>query len=360
MAMTTPSMPSVNPLNPTLYALLEHKFGEVKISNAGASANIQRFADPYNPGRVIKRAHWWGEYYCVNCPFCNDYGQKLWINHLYGADYNSKTGRRTDTFLAHCYKNGCLAVEGRPLQLEQMIFGPGRRIVKSLPVRLGDPSAAAEVLTQPGTIIPLTDLPTDHRAVVYLRSRNFDVAELTATFGLGLCVDAPPKPHGLMNNRIYIPTYMDGQLVAWQGRLTRPSRYEREPKYYTQGRKSLALYNYAAAARQDYLIIVEGAPSVWRIGAPAVSLFGKSLSFWQENTIATTWNGKPVFIVFDYGETDAIEKAAAQLCRHNLHVVPVLMPDERDPADYSRAELRELLSRAAAQVNVSVDLSTLR
>jgi hypothetical protein len=99
---------------------------------------------------------------------------------------------------------------------------------------------------------------------------------------------------------------------------------------------------------------------VWRLGAIGVSLFGKTLSFWQENTIATTWAGKPVFVVLDKGEDDAIEKATMQLCRHNLQVIPVLMPDDRDPADYSKQDLRDLLLAAADSVGVSVTLSSLR
>jgi hypothetical protein len=358
MAMTKSSAPKVNPLNPNLYALLEHKFGEVKFANAGSAANIQRFPDPLHPGRIITQAHWWGEYYCVCCPFCNDVGHKLWINHLYGADYDQRTGRRTDTFLAHCYKNDCVAQDGRAGQLEDMIFGPGKWGAKRMPIRSGDVASSSETIEAPGDIIDLRDLPPTHPAIQYLTSRQFDINELAETFHVGLCTDASSR-YRIMNGRIYIPSLFNGQLVAWQGRLTRNTSNKQEIKYYTQGRKSRALYNYDNACRQPAVVLVEGAPSVWRLGRSGVSLFGKTLSYWQENTVATTWAGKPVFVMLDCDAQKELEQVVTQLCQHNVHVVPVVLPDARDPADYSREELRDILSSAAASVDVSADISFL-
>lgn len=358
MAMTKPSTPRVNPLNPTLYALLAHKFGEIKIANAGSAANIQRFPDPLKPGRIVTQAHWWGEYYCVNCPFCNDVGNRLWINHLYGADYNPHTGRRTDTFLAHCYKNSCLAVEGRSAQLEDMIFGPGRWANRKLAIRTGDLSQATTTVETPGEIIPLRDLLAYHPVVEYLSARNFDIEDLSNTFQLGVCINAAPRWR-IMNGRIYIPSFFNKKLVAYQGRLARNVTDKQEIKYYTQGRKSQALYNYDTAKNESAVVVVEGAPSVWRIGRAGVSIFGKTLSHWQENTIATTWAGKPVFVVLDCDAQKELEHVVTQLCQHNLHVVPVVLPDARDPADYSRSDLRDILSAAAAEVGVAANFSFL-
>ena len=361
MAMPAKSMstPSINPLNPTLYGLLEHKFGDVKIANPGCAANIQKFADPLRPGKVIQQAQWWGEYYCVHCPFCNDMGHKLWINHLYGSEYNERTGRRSHTFLAHCYKNSCLAVAGRSQQLEDMIFGPGRRYIKTMAIRSGETAPALEVLEPPGEIVSLLDLPIDHPACEYLWSRGFDVGELAEVFSLGVCVQAKPR-YRIMQDRIYIPAHFQRELVVWQGRLCHQPTGKNEIKYYTQGKKSRALYNYDVACLQPFAVVVEGCPSVWRLGRVGVALFGNTMSHWQENTIATTWAGKPVFVVLDYGADAELEKIATQLCRHNVSLIPMIMPDARDPADYSRAELRDMLHSAAKSVGVDVDLNSLR
>lgn len=357
MTMTQSSRSAIDPLNPTLYALLEHKFGEVRIANAGAAARIQRFQDPRN-GKIVTRAQNWGEYYCVCCPFCREQNFKLWINHLYGATTDPRTGRRSDTFLAHCYRNDCLEVPGRSSHLEDMIFGPGHTVSRNVVIKQGTLTDIDAPLDFPGDIISLTALQPHHPAVEYLTDRGFDVAELSEVFNVGVCVDAVPR-YTIMNGRIFIPVFFNGKLVAWQGRLSRNAS-KGEIKYYTQGKKSRVLYNYDVAAKEELVILVEGAPSVWRLGKPAVCLFGKTLSYWQENTVATTWSGKPVFVVLDCDAQKELEQAVMQLCQHNLKVVPVVLPDERDPADYSRAELHDILSAAASAVGVPADLSFLR
>jgi hypothetical protein len=357
MAMTHASRPSATALNPTLYAFLQHKFRDVRFANQGSSAVVQRIQDPLNPKRTLTNAQQWGEYYCVCCPFCNDVGNKLWINYLYGADYNPKSGRRTDTHLAICYKNNCIESPERREQLEDLIFGPGRHLLAKVPIQAGDTTIGPQQISVPGKIVNLLELADTAPAVEYLTGRNFDIELLTNVFGVGVCTEPYPQ-YRLMRGRIYIPSYFNQQLVAWQGRL--PTTQKVDMKYYTAGSKSRTLYNYDLACRQECVVIVEGAPSVWRLGAIGVSLFGKTLSSWQENTITTTWTGKPVFVVLDKGEEAAIEKATMQLCRHNLQVIPVLMPDERDPADYSKQDLRDLLLAAADSVGVSVTLSSLR
>lgn len=357
MTMTQPTRPSVNPLNPTLYALLEHKFGEVRIANAGASARVQRFQDP-RTNKIVTRSSGWGEYYCVCCPFCRETNFKLWINHLYGSTCNSRTGRRNDTYLATCYRNGCTEKEGRLGQLEDLIFGPGTTMRRNMVIRQGTVSESSDTLDLPGDILPLESLPAYHPAIEYLTSRDFDIHELATVFNVGVCSNPSQRYRG-MAGRIFIPAYFNGRLVAWQGRLPRAAR-SGEIKYYTQGRKSFALYNYDAAAKENAVVIVEGAPSVWRIGRAGVCLFGKTLSQWQENTVATTWAGKPVFVMLDCDAQKELEQAVMQLCQHNLQVVPVVLPDARDPADYSRAELHGILSAAASSVGVSADLSFIR
>lgn len=338
------------PLNAALYAALEHKFGSVRVANEGAPAHIQRFPDPLNPGKFVTRAQSWGEYYCVCCPFCNDTGHKLWINHRYGATYDERTGRRSDTYLACCYKNDCVKQPGRATQLEQLIFGPGKPLIKKAVIRATSINAEALELKVPGVVAPLSELPDTHPALAYLKSRGFDPAYLEDRFDLGVCT-TPSTRYYMMQDRIYIPSYFNRKLVAWQGRLAREAS-KREIKYFTQGKKSLALYNYDTACQQACAVLVEGAPSVWRLGELGVGLFGKTLSYWQENTIATTWAGKPVFVVLDYDAGPELEAAVAKLCQHNLQVVPVLLPDARDPAEYSRVDLHRLLSAAATSVGV--------
>lgn len=342
--------PPSGPLNATLFNFLVHKFRDVRIANQGAAAVTRRVRDPVNPNKTRVQGVSWGEYYCVCCPFCNDTGHKLWINHTYAAEVDSRTGRRMNTHLAVCYKNDCVDSPERREQLQDLIFGPGRAIVSRMPISAGVVVTEPQEVSTPGEVVPLDSLPRDHIAVSYLTRRGFDCRELSADFSVGFCVRAGAR-YSAMQGRIYIPSFFNCSLVAWQGRA--PTDQKMQMKYYTGGTKSRALYNYDVAKNQSAVVIVEGAPSAWRLGKYGVSLFGKTMSYWQENTVATTWVGKPVFVVLDFGEEAALNKIQEQLMRHNLSVVPICMPDNRDPAEYDRDELFDFLSRRARSLGIN-------
>lgn len=354
--MTMATAPrKTNPLNPTLYGLLEHKFGTVRIANEGVSAQSRTIMDPIRR-RPIKLATQSGEYYCVCCPFCNDHGHKLWINHQYGKSADPNTGRRTDTHLAICYKNHCLEVPGRYMQLEDIVFGAGRKMIKNMVIRQVSGEMEHRHTEPPGKILGFDALPNYHPAAEYLTGRGFDPLQLSADFQVGVCVEPRDDRFRLMRGRIYIPVMFNRQLVGWQGRVVGDGGV---PKYYNSPgmQKSRVLYNYDAAVDMPAVVVVEGVPSVWRIGRAAVCLFGKTMSIWQCNTIATAWSGKPVFLMLDHDAQTELDSAVTELCRHGVNVVPVVLPDARDPADYSREELKQVLRAAADAVEVKVDLS---
>lgn len=359
MAMASPVARGVEPLNPTLYAMLEHKFGTVQIHNAGCRAQFETKPDPFNPGRTRKEYYFYGEYYAICCPFCKESGFRLWVNYLYGEEFRENTMRRSNTHLAICYRNNCLKKPGLSKQFEDLVFGHNKRALPKMPIRMADPETSLVAIEAPGQIVPLTDLPADHPAITYLRSREFDPAELTDNFNVGLCVAPDKDKFRLVQNRIYIPVTFNRRLAGWQGRSVGEASYG--PKYYNSPgmQKSRVLYNYDTASKQPLVVVVEGVPSVWRIGAPAVCLFGKSMSHWQRTTIATTWAGKPVFLLLDSDAQAELERGVVELCEHDLQVVPVILPDKRDPADYTRAQLKDLLGSAADAVGVAADLSFL-
>jgi hypothetical protein len=355
MKMAVTKTPSSNPLNPVLYGLLAHKFGDVNIANEGVPAQVEQFDDPLRRGRSTARGNW-GEYYCVCCPFCRDQRHRLWVNHTYGADI--RNGRRANTHLVVCYNENCLDKPGRLEQFEDMVFGAGRRFMLRTPIRSVAFDAALTRAEPPGDILPLDSLPEYHPAIEYLTSRGFtDIRELVDLFQVGVCVNPRLDKHRIMHGRIYIPIYFHSQLVGWQGRVVGDTKMT--VKYYNGMRKSQVLYNYDNAATQPVVVVVEGVPSVWRLGLAGVCIFGKTLSAWQCNTIATTWAAKPVFVVLDHDAQTELEQVVTSLCQRNLNVVPVILPDARDPADYTRAELFEILSAAAEAVDVTADLSFL-
>ncbi|NDD52689.1 hypothetical protein EBZ39_02210 [bacterium] len=360
MTMTVAASNGIEPLNPVLYGLLRRKFGAVRVHNSGSPAQFQMLPDPMQPGALRKEYYVYGEYYAVCCPFCKESGFRLWINHLYGSELRFNAFQRTNTHLAVCYRHDCLRQPGRRKQLEDLIFGHNRFFPAAMPIRQVDVvDVPAAQITKPGEIIPLADLPHDHAAVQYVRSRNFDPAYLSNNFGVGVCVNPTTDKLRIMKNRLYIPIVVNGVLTGWQGRAVDDSAYG--PKYYNVPgmQKSRLLYNYDVASKQSCVIIVEGVPSVWRLGAPAVCLFGKTMSHWQRTTIATTWPNLPVFLLLDNDAETEMEIGVNELCRHDVQVIPVFLPDSRDPADYQRSELKTLLADSAAVQNITADLSFL-
>lgn len=351
MTMTAPGFVAVDPLNPTLYNLLEHKFGEIKIANEGVSADVQELPDPFHPGRTITHSNGWGEYYRINCPFCNDVGHKLWINHLYGADYTN--GRRTNLHRAICYKNNCLSAPGRREQLEMMVFGPGRPLMRKMPIKVATQEFVQLAVSPPGDIIPVDTLYEGHPALEYLRQRNFDPAALAQDFGIGFCAKATQERVRIASGRLYIPISFHGKLVGWQARAVGDTN--KNLKYFNcpGTSKSRMLYNYDRASREPFVIVVEGVPSVWRLGAAAICLFGKTMSLWQRTTISTTWSGKPVFMMLDNDARGEMEQAVQLLQQAHVKVIPIYLPDKRDPADYSREEIISLISMTGAAAGLA-------
>lgn len=351
MTMMASSESAADPLNPTLYSLLQRKFGDIKIANEGCSAHVQNYPDPFHPGRFITQADTWGEYYCVNCPFCKDTRQRLWVNHLYGSEYDKN--RRLYTHLANCYNEGCLSKPGRREQLEDLVFGYGKPIMTRVPIKAGTAEYAHRATEPPGEVVPVDQLYDGHPARDYLVSRGFDPAELAKDFHIGLVTKAASDRLRITQNRLYIPILFNSRLVGWQARAVGDNA--NGPKYFNGPgtSKSKMLYNYDQAARQPYLVVVEGVPSVWRLGAAAVALFGKTMSLWQQTTIATTWAGKPVFVMLDADAQQEMTETVKALTKRAVQVVPVYLPDKRDPADYPREEIISLISMTGAAAGLT-------
>lgn len=338
------------PLNPTLYRLLCQKFGEVKCANEGCPAYFSRLPNPLNPRRKVIHSASWGEYYRVCCPFCADTRHRLWINHRYASEV--EFGKRQLTYLAVCYNNDCLKQEGRSEQLEQIIFGVGRNLrPRPLPVRPVTSVFEPAPIEPPGEIIKLSDLPATHSARLYVQSRRFDPDWLTLQFGIGFVANVSDPKYAAMRERLYIPIMYRNELIGWQCRAITPNAM---PKYLNAPnmRKSAMLYNYDNAATQPYVIVVEGVPAVWRLGSAAVCLFGKSMSMFQHNLIAKTWAGKPVFLMLDNDAKPEMAHAQVLLQQHSLTVVPIELPDARDPADYSVESITDILVNRATSAGV--------
>lgn len=182
-----------------------------------------------------------------------------------------------------------------------------------------------------GKTVPLTSLPADHPAVVYLRQRRFDPAYAERVYGISYCIEAAPESRakgiyyglvapGLRNTytgRIIIPIRVDGHTVGCQGRCIDALTSDGEKIVYDgsrwvyvgDGTKKLRKYlNVVGMSRNDALfgfdqadlwntdngyyganrrcVLVEGPLDALRVGPPAIAILGAHLSPRQASRIA--------------------------------------------------------------------------
>lgn len=350
------------PLNPTLYNLLKQRFQSVQVANENSAMTGYNAPSSITPGRLEYIVSSWGEYYRVRCPFCKDNRHRLWINHLYGQP-NRNRNNYPESWLAVCYNEGCTSNPSNRHTLERMIFGfqnaHDRRPI--MVIEIGEDNSLPLGLAQPpGEILPLSACSADHPARLYLIDRRFDPDWLAANFKVGVVfsVDSSlDERYRLMQNRIYMPVYMNGALVGWQGRLTWDPPKGGPPKYFTLPSmpKRRILYNIDIARHWPFVCVVEGLPSVWRIGGPAVAMFGKTLGQGQQLLLLQLWAGKPIVLLLDPDARDEMEGILRELTNASTSpIVPVWLSQGYDPADYTHEAIVSMIRSAAGAVGIDL------
>jgi DNA primase len=160
-----------------------------------------------------------------------------------------------------------------------------------------------------------------------------------------------------MQGRIYIPIWMNNQLVSWQGRWPEDLNWKAVsiPKYYNRpGPKGRMFYNNDTAMNWPFVVVVEGIPSVWRIGGPAVSMLGKSMTG-PQRLLLQRWAGKPIIIMLDHDaflESEGLLRELRTMVQSP--VIEVRLPDNYDPGDYSHEADVAMICAAAAQQGIAL------
>lgn len=343
------------PLCPDLYNRLVRVFGAVGVASPGEElvaaprAGLFRIGggdDDYVDIEVTSP----GEYYTVNCPFCSDRRKRLWINHRW-AEYPR---------LAICYNEGCLEKGGLG-PLRRMVMLPYR--AKALDVRRGTREAATlGPVSPPGPCRPLSALPDDHPARVYVRdTRGFDPDWLTRTFGVGVCDGVFADLHRSMIGRLYVPIMMRGELVGWQGRYAADLNWAATGihKYHTMSgfAKRLALYNYDSAVQYPVVVVREGVTDVWATGPNAVAAFGHKLSFGQRQLLLRNWADRGGVLVLGLDpevevlDTDGIRELRTAFAERFL---VARVPAGVDPGALSPEANAFYIAEAAAAAGISL------
>ena len=324
------------PLNEELYQRLKERFGSVIIANEGVPM-LTVAVPSVVTGQIRNIVVTAGETYRVACPYCGDTRHRLWIGYMYGQASSSREGA-TENWLANCFHNEgvCLAEYIRRKDLENRIFGFRNRAerMRVMPIREGNWQLAEELAAakSPGEVVLLSQLPPDHVACRYLVGRDYDPMLLAAQYGVGYCLRNDPL-YRTANQRIIIPIYMYNQRVGWQARATND---QDQPKYWFRPNmpKSRMLYNFDVASKWPFVIVTEGAVKVWRIGAPSVAIFGKSLSMYQRSLIEQTWAGKPVLLLLDEDAADNMIGIIREIERSAIvQIVPIYLPKGSPNAD---------------------------
>lgn len=344
------------PLNEPLYHALKERFGSVIVANEGFGMNAVKMPHPIT-GRMTTVISAAGEYYRVCCPHCRDGRHRLWFNHFYGQG-NQFTGR-PETWLVICYNQHCIDSPGRRQQLEYMILGMRNRPARNQVLSIGsglssEPRQLAQV-EPPGELVQLQYLPAEHPARLYLIARGYDPDYLGTAFNICYCQQASSH-YRPAQSRIVIPILMGGVLVGWQCRYVGDADWKTVPKYYGRPNmpKKLMLYNVDVAEQMPFVVVVEGAPSVWKIGAPAVALLGKTLSAAQQ-MLLRKWSGKPVVLILDPDAREEMEGILNELVRLGTSpIVPIYLPEGMDPGDLTHEANVNMIRGHAAQAGIQL------
>lgn len=137
------------------------------------------------------------------------------------------------------------------------------------------------------------------------------------------------------------------------------------PKWWTAtgSTPSQTLYNMDHAMEWPFLVVCEGPFDVMALGSPygpclpgpGVAVIGKCMSPTQRELVMRHWGDKPVFVMFDGDARDDTYKACDRLeGKGHSCVMPVLLPDGKDPNDLPHGAVWQKVLSAAAMRGVDL------
>lgn len=224
----------------------------------------------------------------------------------------------------------------------------------------------------PSQIMPLTCLPEDNPAIVYLKSRGFDPDELDKDFGFRYCAKGRVFSHVPFDasNTLIIPIYAENDFLGWQARLlynpksvseevlqamgytTRKDNGElrRPPKYLTSPglNKKEMLYNVDWAKQYDTVVVTEGVFDCIRVGRQGVATLGKLVSDYQKKMLVSLWKTVVLLLDPDASETQA-NLVKDLTVPGGPRIVPVTLQGYKDAGECPRDELWKQIDSALTQ-----------
>jgi hypothetical protein len=339
------------PLRPELYTRLKHCSlfgGHVRIANEGEAMSAVIVREALS-GRKRLHVRSPGEYYCVNCPFCNDTRQRLSINHMWGYLHPETKDRHL--WLCHCHNEGCIKSYDRQKVLYNEVFSDFHHEDRDVVLTGNRPTSLAPTKADwPGLMVLIKDLAPSHPARKYLEGRGYDAQWLSDVMDVRLCLEHFDRFY-MAAGRIIIPVYMEGELVGWQARHVGDPRDKEVPKYWSMPgwKKTQCLYNFDNAKKHEHVVVCEGPTDVWSVGDDAVALFGKTASTTQLDLITRHW--KKVFICLDGDAPEDAQHLYDALGSRIQEKVLVTLPSACDPGNMPQPTLRNMIFGSYAGVN---------
>lgn len=198
-----------------------------------------------------------------------------------------------------------------------------------------------EIALPDGFTEPTVELPR------YFHERGI-TPKRVARYGLGYVPKDYPSKH---RNRLVVPVYLHGKRVLYVARYMRakPPGDTKKTVYPFGGRPNRVLFNYDRAKDCRRIYLVEDVFSAMAIGRGAMATLGTQFSQYQLELLLRT-SADEIVIIWD---RDTKAKKGQSGYEKALKLAPRLaefwrvrvveLPDDRDPDELPRRELRQLV-----------------
>lgn len=343
-------------LNPELYNALLRSFGSAVVHNENerVSLSLEKQGSALSGGTERLRIRG-GEYYAVNCPFCDDEHKHLWVSHVWDTYVRMDRDRVFNGGLhtACCYRRDCLKDKAKRSRFTEMVWGP--REVSAL--TSGAPAVRAPVIidgvTERGepVVVPFPDChrhsvrPLPPAALAYLASRPNPVTMEELEFNYSAVWHEAPFYFGAP--AIVFPVFAQGKYLGWQERYALAGDPPGDlPKYHIPKgfKKSWCLFNIDRASYYPYVVLTEGVFDAVKAGPSGVAMFGKAPGVWQTRLLQAKWGNGALIWLPDNNDPDSLEKSEKMVGEWNsskqfkLGAHRVLVPGP-DPGACSTEEI---------------------
>lgn len=324
--------------------------------------------------KLVKKGSSTGEEYRINCPFCSDTKQRLYINHLWGT--RSVATKRLTLWLAHCFNEECLTDFENRKELYDMVYNGG-----DVPVdadMVGEEAVEEEMLPIefPGLVRPLTDIlrtDRDHKLIHWCLARGYDPAYLAEHYDIHH-VSLGRSTASDMTDRLLAPIYadFDGEvkLAAWTARRLEDSG-ESGPKWkHSYGTIGNFLYGIEHAQNYETIVITEGPGDAWSVGLNAVAVLGKTLQKRKCDILRSVIGSRDervrsaIVLLLDPAQDETskkkglehhMTKAYKTLMSHlTCPILPVYLPSFTDPGSLDRDFIWACIYKTARKAGVYV------